>query len=88
MNDVSKLAVLHDLLAQARERSTIEFTRSELDELLITKLPSLLKPEQKANKVGNLLQSMRRSGLMQPVGPRTSAVWFLSKTGVGEMSFS
>lgn len=54
-------------------------TRSELDDLLLTKLPNILTPEQKANKVRNLLQSMRRDGLMQPVGPRASAVWFLSK---------
>lgn len=55
-------------------------TRSELDELLLTKLPNVLTPEQKANKVRNLLQSMRREGSMQPVGPRASAVWFLSKS--------
>jgi ATP-dependent DNA helicase RecG len=55
-------------------------TRSELDELLLTKLPSVLTSEQKANKVRNLLQSMRRAGMMTCVGPRTSAVWFLSKS--------
>lgn len=55
-------------------------TRSELDELLLTKLPSVLTAEQKANKVRNLLQSMRRAGVMTCVGPRTLAVWFLSKS--------
>ena len=55
-------------------------TRYELDELLLTKLPSVLTAEQKANKVRNLLQSMRRAGVMTCVGPRTLAVWFLSKS--------
>lgn len=52
--------------------------RSELNELLLSKLPNLLTPEQKANKVRNLLQSLRRAGFMHPIGPRASAVWFLS----------
>lgn len=54
-------------------------TRFDLDELLLPKLPNVLTATQKANKIRNLLQAMRKSGLVYPVGPRTSAAWFLSK---------
>lgn len=54
-------------------------TRSDLDELLLPKLSNVLTAIQKANKIRNLLQNMRKSGLLHPVGPRASAAWFLSK---------
>jgi len=52
-------------------------TRRELDELILPKLPDVLDADQKANKIRNLLQSMRRAGLVRPEGPRSSAVWRL-----------
>lgn len=52
-------------------------TRTDLDALLLRKLPDVLSAEQKANKVKNLMQGMKRAGLIQPHGPRSVAVWRL-----------
>lgn len=52
-------------------------SRADLDELLLDKLPDVLTDEQKANKVKNLLQAMRKAGLIAPTGPRSAAVWHL-----------
>ncbi len=49
--------------------------RADLDALLLSKLPDILDAQQKANKVKNLLQGMRRAGLVHPLGPRSAAVW-------------
>jgi len=49
--------------------------RADLDALLLPKLPDVLDAQQKANKVKNLLQGMRRAGLVHPRGPRSAAVW-------------
>lgn len=51
--------------------------RADLDALLLGKLPDVLNASQKANKVKNLLQVMRRAGLVHPTGPRSLAVWHL-----------
>ena len=50
-------------------------TRKDIDDLLLSKMPEILEPEQKAHKVRNLLQAMRRDGLIQREGSKTSAVW-------------
>jgi len=55
--------------------------RADLDALLLAKLPDVLDAGQKTNKVKNLLQGMRRAGLVHPTGPRSLAVWHL---GPGE----
>ena len=47
------------------------------DTPLLAKLPDVLDAAQKANKVKNLLQGMRRAGLVHPRGPRSLAVWHL-----------
>jgi len=52
-------------------------TRTDLDALLLRKLPDVLTDVQKANKVKNLMQSMKRAGLIQPHGARSAAVWRL-----------
>lgn len=52
-------------------------TRTDLDELLLRKLPDVLTDAQKANKVKNLMQSMKRAGLIKPHGARSAAVWRL-----------
>lgn len=49
--------------------------RKELDDLLLSKLPDVLDSTQKASKVRNLLQAMRRSGLVHRVGPKATATW-------------
>lgn len=51
--------------------------RADLDALLLTKLPDVLDAQQKANKVKNMLQGMRRAGLVHPQGPRSAAIWHL-----------
>lgn len=50
-------------------------TRKDIDDLLLSKMPEILEPEQKAHKVRNLVQAMRRDGLIHREGPKTSAVW-------------
>lgn len=52
-------------------------SRADLDALLLGKLPDVLTDAQKANKVKNLLQSMRKGGLVAPRGPRSIAMWYL-----------
>lgn len=51
-------------------------TLNDLDALLLGKLPDVLNASQKANKVKNLLQGMRRLGLIHPLGARATTVWF------------
>lgn len=58
-------------------------SRRDLDELLLSKLPDVLDAAQKGNKVRNLLQAMRREGLIRREGPKATAVWHL-----GPSSFS
>lgn len=52
-------------------------TRKELDDLLLGKLPEVLDAEQKAHKVRNLLQAMRRDKLIHRTGSKAMAVWRL-----------
>lgn len=52
-------------------------TRGDLDALLLAKLPDVLSPSQKANKVKNLLQAMRLAGLVHRHGPRGQGDWRL-----------
>jgi ATP-dependent DNA helicase RecG len=52
-------------------------TRKDMDELLLTKLPDVLDATQKAHKIRNLLQAMRRDGLIHRTGPKASAIWRL-----------
>ena len=51
--------------------------RADLDALLLSKLPDVLDVGQKANKVKNLLQGLRRAGVVHTRGPRSSATWHL-----------
>jgi hypothetical protein len=55
--------------------------RADFDDLLMGKLAAVLTPEQKTNKVKNLLQAMKRAKIIDCEGPRSAAVWFLSKDG-------
>lgn len=56
-------------------------SRADLDALLLAKLPDVLSAAQRANKVKNLLQAMRRAGLVHTRGPRALAVWLLGQAG-------
>ncbi|MDO8770109.1 MAG: ATP-binding protein [Burkholderiaceae bacterium] len=53
-------------------------TRADLDGLLLAKLPDVLQDQQRANKVKNLLQGMRRAKLIQLQGTRPNLLWYLA----------
>lgn len=53
-------------------------TRADLDALLLAKLPDVLQDQQRANKVKNLLQGMRRARLIEPRGTRPHLSWHLT----------
>ena len=55
-------------------------TRRELDDLLLPKLPDVLDASQKAHKVRNLIQAMRRDELIYRDGPKSTAEWRLSES--------
>jgi ATP-dependent DNA helicase RecG len=50
-------------------------SRKELDELLLPKLSEVLTLEQKQHKVRNLIQSLRREGVIRNTGVRAAPVW-------------
>lgn len=50
-------------------------TRQDIDDLLLKKLPDVLDSNQKYNKIKNLLQAMRRSGIVVREGSKAQAVW-------------
>ena len=52
-------------------------TRKDIDDLLLAKLPDVLDATQKAHKIRNLLQAMRRDGLIYRTGSRAMAIWRL-----------
>jgi ATP-dependent DNA helicase RecG len=53
-------------------------SRKEIDNLLLGKLPDILGQEQKENKVRNLLQEMRREGIISSEGgPGPKTKWIL-----------
>lgn len=52
-------------------------TRKDFDDLLTPKLPDVLDAAQKANKIRNLLQGMRRDAAIHPEGPRSATIWRL-----------
>ena len=57
-------------------------SRKELNELVLPKLSEVLTPEQKDHKVRNLIQFLRRDGMIQNMGTRVEPVWVLTD-GVG-----
>lgn len=61
-------------------------TRKDLDDLLLSKLPDVLDATQKASKVRNLLQAMRRGGLIHRVGPKATATWLPGPAEVEDQS--
>lgn len=61
------------ILALVREHGPV--ARSDVDELLLSKLPERLSREQKDRRVQNLLQALRRSGLITNEGSRSRPRW-------------
>lgn len=55
--------------------------RKDVDELLLDKLPDVFTPEQKKNKIGNLLTKLRKSGAIINAGSRTEPLWGIIKKG-------
>lgn len=53
-------------------------TRADLDALLLAKLPDVLQGQQRANKIKNLLQGMRRARLIELRGTRPQLSWYLT----------
>lgn len=65
-----------DYLEEFREAS-----RQDLDLLLMDKISDALNADQKKQFVTNLLQEMRREGLIEPSGTTRWAKWVKSKVG-------
>lgn len=65
------------ILALVREHQPVD--RRDVDQLLLTKLPDRLSQEQKLRKVHNLLQELRRSGLIDNRGSRSKPRWVTVK---------
>lgn len=54
-------------------------SRSDIDEFLKDKLSNALNDYQKARKIGNLLTSMRRSGVIKNEGSRGKPTWKIAE---------
>jgi len=52
-------------------------TKQELRDLLVPKLPDILDPQQKDNKLSNLMAAMRRTGAIRNAGTRSEPKWVL-----------
>lgn len=53
-------------------------TRQDIDALLLPVLSEALTPEQKTNKISNLLTKLRRRGAIVNRGSRSNSRWTLS----------
>lgn len=56
-------------------------SRKDMDDLLLAKLPDVLDAAQKAHRIRNLLQAMRRDDLIHRTGPKATAIWRLGAGG-------
>ena len=54
-------------------------TRQEINELLVDKLSSAFDDQQRENKIGNLLTSLRETGVIINAGTRKTPRWRLSE---------
>ena len=61
------------ILALVRQHQPVD--RKDVDQLLLTKLPERLSQEQKLRRVHNLLQELRRAGLIDNRGSRPKPQW-------------
>jgi ATP-dependent DNA helicase RecG len=55
-------------------------SRQELNELLLPKLSDVLTDKQKSDKVRNLLQALRRGGVLQRQQSRKTSLWTLASS--------
>jgi ATP-dependent DNA helicase RecG len=51
--------------------------RQDINALLLPKLPDVLSEAQKNHKIRNLMQAMRKEGIIYPEGGRATAIWRL-----------
>ena len=58
-----------------------EASKQEMMEVLGNALPEILNEDQKSKKVSNLLQSMKREGLVEAEGKTRHAKWVLQRKG-------
>ena len=58
-----------------------EASKQEIMEVLENALPEILNEDQKSKKVSNLLQSMKREGLVEAEGKTRHAKWGLQRKG-------
>jgi ATP-dependent DNA helicase RecG len=56
-----------------------EASRQDIDDLLMDKISDALTGEQKKTLITNLLQEMRRDGVIKPLGTTRHAKWIISK---------
>jgi len=66
------------MLVEYLEKFT-KASRAEFDQLLMDKISDALDDAQKKHVITNLLQEMRREGIIKPQGTTRWANWFLSK---------
>ncbi|MGI8786682.1 MAG: RNA-binding domain-containing protein [Pyrinomonadaceae bacterium] len=55
-----------------------QLTRSEIDQLLLDKLPDLMNEKQKKRKIGNLLSELRIKSVIKNIGSDFKPVWILT----------
>lgn len=65
------------ILALVREYGPVD--RRDIDQALMPKLPDRLTDKQKNRKVQNLIQELRRSGLIVNQGTRSQPAWVLTE---------
>ncbi len=53
-------------------------SRSDIDYLILNKLPDILTDDQKERKIANMLSEMRRKGLIRNSGSRKRPKWVLT----------
>jgi ATP-dependent DNA helicase RecG len=53
-------------------------SRQDIDALLLPKLPDVLDATQQGHKIRNLMQAMRREGIIYREGGRSTAIWRLA----------
>lgn len=54
-------------------------SREDIRDLITPKLPDVLDESQKEHKIRNLMQAMRRDGVISREGPKAKAVWKLCR---------
>ncbi len=70
------------VLALVREHGPVD--RKEIDQALMSKLPDRLTDSQKRSRITNLLQDLRRSGMVVNRGTRSQPAWMPGESSARE----